>query len=163
MKGNGFRLLKTDIQQEIENLQQLQQEMKELLANIKDYPSRVELRAMGSVLHDFYSGAEKIFERIANEMDGGVPEGQQWHMQLLTRMASKVAKVRPAIIDRGLQGKLADYLRFRHLFRHAYGFELEWERLQPLAAKLPEVYIRFKNDLQKFHEYLDTLIAQAEN
>lgn len=35
MKGNGFRLLKTDIQQAIENLQQLQQEMKELLANIK--------------------------------------------------------------------------------------------------------------------------------
>lgn len=35
MKGNGFRLLKTDIQQEIESLQQLQQEMKELLANIK--------------------------------------------------------------------------------------------------------------------------------
>lgn len=35
MKGNGFRLLKTDIQQEIENLQQLQQEMKELLTNVK--------------------------------------------------------------------------------------------------------------------------------
>lgn len=163
MKGNGFRLLKTDIQHEVGNLRQLQKEMEELLANLKGYPSRVELRAMGSVLHDFYSGIEKIFERIASELDGGVPEGQQWHMQLLTRMAGKTAKVRPAVIDRTLQNKLADYLRFRHLFRHAYGIELEWEKLQPLAEKLPEVQSRFENDLQKFYEYLDTLISKAES
>jgi len=34
-------------------------------------------------LHSFYSGAERLFEAIANELDGGLPKGEAWHRELL--------------------------------------------------------------------------------
>ena len=33
------------------------------------------LRARGSILHDFYNGIERVLVRIAEELDGGVPQG----------------------------------------------------------------------------------------
>ncbi len=54
-----------DIKTEIKNLERLNGEMKNLLAKIVDEPTYVEIRAAASILHDFYSGVEKIFERIA--------------------------------------------------------------------------------------------------
>ncbi len=35
------------------------------------------LRAAGSVLHDFYVTAEKIFEVVAREIDEKLPAGEQ--------------------------------------------------------------------------------------
>ncbi|MCS7253234.1 MAG: hypothetical protein RMK18_05965 [Armatimonadota bacterium] len=31
---------------------------------------------------------------------------------------------------------LPEYPMFRHLFRHPYGYELQWEKLRPLAEQL---------------------------
>lgn len=56
MSVNKFKLLKTDIKFELENLNKLVVELDELTANIKDAPAFIELRAMGSILHDFYCG-----------------------------------------------------------------------------------------------------------
>ena len=44
------------------------------------------LRARGSILHDFSSGVERIFVRIAGELNGGVPQAERWHQELLGDM-----------------------------------------------------------------------------
>lgn len=55
-----FAVLKADIDRELRNLERLLHELKDILVTTtEDSPIRV--RAAGSVLHDFYTGVEKIF------------------------------------------------------------------------------------------------------
>jgi len=51
-------------------------------------PNDIELSALGFFLHSFYSGLENIFKRIAIEIDGGSPQEEAWHRQLLDGMAA---------------------------------------------------------------------------
>ena len=81
---------------------------------------------MASVLHDFYSGVERVFERIAVELDGELPRGGDWQSQLLNRMEEEVEGVRPRVLTSDLAERLRPFLRFRHLFRNIYGGQLRW-------------------------------------
>ena len=62
-------------------------------------PDPFEVRALGSILHDVYQGAEGMFQRIAKEIDRHIPIGESWHRQLLDIMAEPLPKTRPAIIQ----------------------------------------------------------------
>lgn len=37
-------------------------------------------------LHDFYNGLERIFERIAENIDEIKPEGLNWHQEILKQI-----------------------------------------------------------------------------
>jgi hypothetical protein len=86
-------------------------------------PDPIELSALAAVLHSFYTGIENIFKRVAVTLDEGLPQGDVWHRRLLDSMASGTTK-RPAVITKPLRDTLRGYLDFRHVFRHAYTFEL---------------------------------------
>lgn len=154
MSHEKFSPLISEIKVERRNLSNLVNEMESLSAEIKDEPTGVELRAAGSILHDFYTGLEKIFRLIAVEIDGNIPSGEEWHKRLLDRMAIEVEDLRPPIIDDSLKEQLSEYLRFRHLFRHIYGFELNWDRCRPLVRKLPEINRELSESLDKFEDFL---------
>lgn len=139
-----------EINIEIENLDRLNGEMNQLLAKIGDKPSFIEVRAAGSILHDFYSGVEKIFERIALCVDKNLPKGEEWHSELLLQMAKPVKGVRDAILTDELVQRLKEYLRFRHLFRHIYGFELKWDRFKSLCIVMPDLLENLKYRLERF-------------
>lgn len=115
------------------------------------------LRAVASILHDFYCGAERIFIRIAEELNGGIPEGENWHIQLLKDMGLEIEKVRPSVISHDVSKRLREYLEFRHRFRNIYGFELEWEKMKGLKDGLSSVAKDFKNDLAQFLKFMEEL------
>lgn len=109
-------ILRSEIERELKELDRLGVEMREVL--LRNSPGFVEVRAAGSILHDFYCGAEKMFRRIAARVDGDVPSGDGWHQQLLERMAMPVSGVRPQVIGEEMKARLSELLRFRHLFRN---------------------------------------------
>ena len=113
-----------------------------------------EFRARASILHDFYTGVERVFVRIAEELNGGVPRSERWHSQLLTDMTLRLDSIRPPVITKNLAGKLGLYLRFRHLFRNLYGYTLDPARIAPLEANFDEVFERFMTEIQVFTEWL---------
>ena len=43
----------------------------------------------------------------------------------------------------------------RPLFRHLYGFEIEWSRLEPLLQKLPQAWEAARVDIEHFLSFLD--------
>jgi hypothetical protein len=43
---------------------------------------------------------------------------------------------RGAVISADMAKRLKLYLQFRHLFRSAYVFSLQWEKISPLVAEL---------------------------
>jgi predicted nucleotidyltransferase len=113
-------------------------------------PDEYQILSSGGLLHNFYGEVERLFERIAARLDGDVPGGSNWHTDLLRRMEHPWGTARPAVIDHALATRLMDYLRFRHLFRHSYGFELEWERCKGLAEGIRQTMAHLQEQLQAF-------------
>jgi hypothetical protein len=152
-----FAGLKADIEREWKNLERLVLTMDDLLKKASSEATEIEIRAAGSLVHDFYTGLEKVFERIALKIDGDLPAGADWHVQLLQWMATPLEGIRPAVISDEEAERLEEYLRFRHLFRNIYGFELKWERIKPLAQGLEGLFRSLKAQIAKFKGFLDSL------
>jgi hypothetical protein len=112
-------------------------------------PTDVELSALAAMLHSFYNGVENIFKRIAEELDGGSPSGEFWHRELLDCMRVR-GKARPEVISERLAESLDDYLTFRHLFRHAYTFNLRWDRMKALVLGCEDTLERLDRELDQF-------------
>ncbi len=152
---NHLRILAAEIGSELASLDRLQDELAALLPpESADSLSPTSVRAIGSLLHDFYGGAEKVFRRIAMDLDGELPRGDDWHVDLLRRMTVAIPDVRPPAISRDLAEVMAEYLRFRHLFRNLYGFQLRWERFSHLAQGMEETFGRFREEIGKFLQFL---------
>jgi hypothetical protein len=121
-------------------------------------PDLVEITALASVLHSFYNGLENIFLSIAKGLDQQVPTGAQWHRDLLVHMTQETTH-RGSVISVELAQKLADYMGFRHFYRHSYSFFLEWNKLQELVTSLRAIWAQVKEEL---HEFLDSCSTEEE-
>ena len=145
--------LKDLVEEELQALERTVQEGEELLRTCADPPTRTELRAMASIVHEFYTGVEGIFRHIVVRLGEGLPRGAHWHHELLQQVAEP-REQRPALIAEPLRALLEEYLDFRHFFRHAYGYELDWVRLKPLVRDLSRVLRSLREELQEFFEQL---------
>ncbi len=152
-KMDEMRTFRELIKGEILNLSRIVSQVEDLLASGIREPSELELGGLGKYVHDFYNGVERIFERIALTVDGDLPKGERWHTDLL-RLMEVETENRSAVIDHELGLKLHRYLRFRHLFRHTYGYELIWDELRPLVEGMSELFNALKGQIEGF---LDTL------
>jgi len=85
---------------EVEELDGLLRSSSDLLATpVVADPSFERLAALSTVLTSFYTGLERIFERMAAQLDPVQPEGDHWHIELLSQVA-RPAENRPAIQER---------------------------------------------------------------
>jgi len=91
-------------------------------------------------LHGFYSCLERIFELIAKNIDGSLPQGENWHQELLKQMMIEIKQVRPPVISKTLYSSLNDYRGFRHVVRNVYTFNISYKKLKPLVDDLADVY-----------------------
>jgi hypothetical protein len=146
--------LKQDILDSIEDIEELfsSYDVLFMCVNQRD-PDSIELAALGTVLHSFYNGIEGIFLLIAKQIDGEVPNESAWHQVLMNRMTMPATK-RPAVISSQAADQLASYMKFRHYFRHAYAFMLDWTRMKQLVKDLPSVWTAFKDEVTVFAETL---------
>jgi hypothetical protein len=81
----------------------------------------------------------------------GLPVGNKWHIELLER-AFITTENEKTIFRNELREPLDEYLKFRHFIRHAYGFQLEWERMEDLANEIDDIWIKVKEDISTFIE-----------
>lgn len=114
-------------------------------------PNDIELSALGFFLHSFYSGLENIFKRIAIEIDGGSPQEEAWHRQLLDGMAA-ANEVRTAVISAALYDTLSEYLAFSHVVRQSYSFHLQWEKMAALVLNCEATMRSVEDELRVFFE-----------
>ena len=112
-------------------------------------PDLIKLTAVASVLHSFYNGVENILLQVARNIDESVPEGNQWHRDLLIQ-ASTAMSTRIPILSPQSREFLADYMAFRHFYRHSYSFCLKWNELEKLVRQLPHVWPMVKGEIKTF-------------
>ncbi len=105
-------------------------------------------------LHGFYSGLERIFERIGAAVDGSVPSGANGHRELLNQMSIEIPGVRPAVISEGLRENLEGYLGFRHVVRNVYTYHLNPEKLEALVIQVKTVFENAKTEMAGFCKFL---------
>ena len=103
---------------------------------------------------NFYIGLENIFKRIAEEIDMMVPQGKDWHQDLLHQMAATHA-LRPPVISNETVETLIQLLKFRHLVRNIYGFESELEGIIENAQRVCGIYEILSTELKVFIEWLE--------
>jgi hypothetical protein len=144
--------LREQAELELNRLRKLANVNSGLLAKAKADPSETAYAmAIGGLAHPFYNGVENLFRRIALEMGGSLPEGSNWHKELLEAM-SRPTPSRPAVISNDLKELLSKYLSFRHLFRNIYLYDLDWEQLEPLSENLEKTRERLEAEISVFFE-----------
>ena len=116
-------------------------------------PTPIEVSALATFLHSFYSGIENSLKRIAIEIDEGVPSGDAWHRQLLMLMANATA-ARPSVLSKNLYETLSEYLAFRHFFRQAYSFHFDWSKMAGLVLKAEHTMKAFEMEVDRFFDSL---------
>ena len=108
-------------------------------------------KTIASDLADVYSGIERIFERIAREIDMQIPRGSRWHNDLLEQMAERRPE-RPPVISLNTLSRLKELLDFRHKVNNIYRDELIYERAEEHAKPIGDLFATVSKEL-------DTLIA----
>lgn len=111
-------------------------------------------RTGGSILTDFYTGVERMMERVGHQVDGVVPKTPEWHKDLLFQMSTRIPTVRPPLFSEETSRALDDYLKFRHRFHHLYGHYLDWNRIKELLEALPDTWRMVRRDFEAFQEFL---------
>ncbi len=141
--------------------------LESLIVNIKETSlstpksskkKRVYEESLALKLHNFYTGCERIFQKIADDINGGVPRSIDWHKRLLKSMSLEIENIRPLAISRETARALEEYLAFRHVVRNIYGFEIDSERLKGLISRVYDTHERFKKDINIFIDFLRKLL-----
>jgi len=104
----------------------------------------IELAAIGTFLHNIYSGIENILKQILKEKNIKVSKSESWHKDLLN------LSVTNKIISLNLSDELYEYLTFRHFFVHAYGFMLVEDQLKDLAENISRIWSEFVLEIKNF-------------
>ncbi len=162
-------LLEARINEEVSNIQKLLMELKnkkllksESNKNIALQGDNFVLRAVGSILHDFYVAVENVLEMISREIDECTPQGLDWHIKLLKQMSLDVPEVRPAVISKDTLYVLDRFRAFRHVFRNVYGFNLDTNRLKELLEEIPGAAELFTRDLGLFIKRMKAIINSLD-
>lgn len=160
MKKERIPDLISEIKDELGNINTLVKDIREVSSEIPKSRGkrRIYEESLALKLHNFYTGCERIFQKIVDDINGGVPHSIDWHKRLLRSMSLEIEKIRPPVISKETAKALEEYLAFRHVVRNIYGFEIDSERLHRLIEKLYGVHERFTKELNAFIDFLRRLL-----
>jgi len=128
---------------EKENVETAMRNLKEALS--REEKTVIELAAIGTFLHNIYSGIENILKQIMKSKGIDVPKSDTWHKELLNLSVSQ------RTLSEQLADSLYEYLTFRHFFVHAYGFMLDEEQLKDLANNISDIWSQFLAETERYY------------
>jgi len=80
--------------------------------------------ALWYTVHNIYNLLENYFLRISKFFENSL-DPLSWHRDLVQHMMLDIEGVRPALLNRGLAGRIDELRSFRHIFRNIYQSELD--------------------------------------
>lgn len=112
------------------------------------------------LLHNIYSALEDMFKNIGKTFENNIDDTSQYHIELLKKMNMPVYKIRPQLLNDRTYAVLNEVRKFRHVFRYAYEYELDGDRISVLAEKLLKNKKVIHKDILKFKKFLIDAIKQ---
>jgi len=86
------------IEQELTKLRESIAQVQRLLLKVQQTDDQDYISTIALLLHSYYNGVERIFYVVAQSIDSSVPQGEDWHQQLLIQMTISIPNIRPALI-----------------------------------------------------------------
>ena len=112
------------------------------------------LESLAYQLHNLYCAFEDLLKIVADFFENHIEESSRYHRALLWRMKMPIEGVRPALLSE-TSYKLLDSLRaFRHVFRHAYSYELDPKKLGLVVEDALKLRGLYQGETDRFLEQL---------
>ena len=109
------------------------------LANFNPEGSSDDQRdAAAYQLHNIYNALENSFIQVSRTFENHITQPESWHRELLEKMFLDLSPIRPALVPDSCRALLRDLMSFRHVFRHAYDFEIDTAKLCALQQRWNE-------------------------
>ncbi|MHB8076545.1 ribonuclease toxin HepT-like protein [Desulfosporosinus fructosivorans] len=159
-KRAQYKRLIVEIKEDLNATQRIARDISNIVRVLEAEKGSVrgsDLMACAGYLHHYFTACESIFERISRAFDGGLVQDGDYHRELLRSMTLEIPDLRPKIISKDLAEELDEYRRFRHMFRHAYGSELRWRKMEPLAMGVETLTLNLLKELSEFLRFIDKL------
>ncbi|RPI49509.1 MAG: hypothetical protein EHM56_12270 [Chloroflexi bacterium] len=156
----GYAALAGRVRQSLSDLDRVVTRARSLMDKAQTRGDYDYLDGVALNLHGFYAGVERILEDVARTMEKTVPDGPEWHQNLLLQLSAEIPAVRPAVLSQETRDCLEEYRGFRHVVRNVYTFNLRPSRLQELTSGLQDCYQAVTHDLEELVMLLEQLSAE---
>jgi hypothetical protein len=100
------------------------------------------------VVHSFYNGVESCIRLLLPPRGLSIPSGGNWHSALLDS-ATQGNERHPGLFSPETANALRPLLAFRHVFRHAYYFEIDANRTVKLCQHAILWWPRIRTEIEK--------------
>jgi hypothetical protein len=117
--------------------------------------SREQVSHLGYLLHNLYCALEDVFREVAQTFENHIEDPSRYHRELLRRMHCEIPQIRPPLLTSRSYAILNELRGFRHVFRHAYDYELSPDRLAQIKKKILEGWESIQQDLDNFTDFLN--------
>jgi len=108
------------------------------------------LESLAYQLHNLYCAFEDLMKIVADFFENHIDDTAHYHSALLWRMKMPIEGVRPALLSE-TSYKLLDSLRaFRHVFRHAYSYELNPKKVALVVEDALKLRRLYQGDIDRF-------------
>lgn len=154
-----LRGLVLQIDSDLKAIEHLRETIENIYLDTKEHhtPSTGNQMGLALCLHHIYTAMEEVFIRINKVFDNVPLSSGNWHKELLRNMTMELEDVRPVVISKELASIIDEYRSFRHVVRHAYDYNLDWEKLHRLLFKMPDMLDEFHQEIGRF----ETLLQQS--
>ncbi|MFW6148067.1 MAG: hypothetical protein ACOC6B_06735 [Thermodesulfobacteriota bacterium] len=126
----------------------------------KEPVSKELVESIGYWLHNLYTAYEALFEQVASFWENSFQETGRYHMQLLKRMRLDIPGIRPPLLRSDESYLCLDELRgFRHVFRYAYSYGLDDERVFRLVGKVLAEKEAILRDISEFRKAVQAMCS----
>ena len=161
MTGHDYRSVAARIRQEVPELERVAHRASRAWASASLDPDDLLVDAAALSIHGFYVGLERIFTLVAQRIDASLPDGPNWHRDLLRQMTAEMPGVRAAVLSPDLFPALDRYRGFRHVVRNVYAYVLDPRLVAVLVDDLPETSDRVRIQLGAFADALEAIAEAA--
>jgi hypothetical protein len=148
MDEKELSILKAEIDYQIQAIDQVITKIHERKS---DYAQDARFaESLGYQFHNLYCAFEDLFKIVAKFFENTIEDTSRYHIELLKRMTLEIEGVRPSLISQELCTALDEFRAFRHVFRHAYSYEIDLEKIELLLKKFEYIQTNYKEDIHHF-------------
>ena len=155
MSKEALSVLTSYFQKQLEILEKIFQDIEPLQPVDENTTARA-----GYLLHNLYCATEDLFLEVARTFENRLEDPARFHRDLLKRISLDITGIRPKLVSERSYSILDELRRFRHVFRHAYDYQLEPERVEHLRKKVLTQWKFVQADLDAFRAFLASQIKK---
>lgn len=152
MKKEKIAVLLGYFEEQLKIINNLYKELKDA-----EFVNKKDAVYVGFLMHNLYSALKELMEEVAKTFENTIEDVSKYHRKLLKRMLINVYKIRPALWSEETFKFLDELRGFRHIFRHAYGYDLDQEKVITLRNKILYSWNMVERDLKRFKNFLESL------